>query len=50
MKMSLLGLEPESMVRVPESNYKGVWVGALGYCVRARVYDRTYGLEPEDMV
>ena len=39
MKMSV-GLEPES-------SYKGVRVGA--YCVRARVYDRTYGLEPEDM-
>ena len=50
MKMSLLGLEPESMVREPESIYKRVRVGARGYCVRARVYDRTYGVEPEDMV
>ena len=41
--MSLLGLEPESI-------YKRVRVGARGYCDRARVYDRTYGVEPEDMV
>ena len=49
MKMSLLGLELESMVRDSESSYKRVRVGARGYCVRARVYDRTYGVEPEVM-
>ena len=64
MKMSLLGLEPESMVREPESSYRRVRVGARGYCcqaqgqseldiggretcVRARVYNKTYGVEPE---
>ena len=42
MKMSLLGLEPESMVREPESivrepesSYKRVRVGARGYYIKA---------------
>ena len=38
------------MVREPESSYKGVRVGAIGYYVKARVHDRAYGVEPEDMV
>ena len=36
MKMSLLGLEPESMVREPESSYRRVRVGARGYCCQAQ--------------
>ena len=50
MKMSLLGVEPESMVREPESSYKGVRVEARRYSLGARGYDRSYRVEPEALV
>ena len=46
-------MEPEDIVSEPvwepESQVK-VKFGARGYGVRARLYDRSYGVEPVDIV
>ena len=43
-------MEPEDMVSESESMTGIMCGGARGYCVRARGYDRSYGVESEAMV
>ena len=43
-------MEPEDRVSESESMTGIMCGGARGYCVRARGYDRSYGVELEDMV